>query len=187
MKKRCTLYGLAGLGPILIWYFFVFAPTANKLDSVHQAIVDVERQLDDYNHTFKKLPEFLRANKNFELLRSELNSSLFAKSDILELFRQLSQDADKFRLDLVEISPPVSELLELNRLAVIDNEPQFLNVTLDFKGRYVDFGRFVSHLESKPYFRAINTCFIRGTQTLQPTVDLSVSFKALIGTVEDQA
>ncbi|MCX6835320.1 MAG: hypothetical protein NTW07_09355, partial [candidate division Zixibacteria bacterium] len=142
------------------------------------------RQLADYNRTVRELPEFLSANDKLEADRRQLNSSLYAKNDIMDLFHQLTADAHDHSLNLVQITPPVSELLELNRQASADNVPLFLNLTLDLQGDYVDFGRFIGNLESKPYFRSIKTCVIRGTQPPEHTIDMSLSFKALIGTRE---
>ena len=132
-----------------------------------------------------QLPRFLEENKQLERQRGRLNSSLFAKDDILKLFDHISEEASGYDLRLVEITPPVAELLELNRQATDANTPQFLNITLHFQGNFVNFGQYVSTLEEKPYFRAVNSCVVRGGQTIQPAVDLSVSFKALIGTVEE--
>jgi hypothetical protein len=96
----------------------------------------------------------------------------------------LTDDAQAHSLRLVQISPPISELLELNRQAAVDNAPLFLNLTLDLRGRYIDFGQFIGELETKPYFRSVKNCVVRGGQTTEPAVDMTVSFKALIGTAE---
>lgn len=187
MKQKIALYAVSTAGLSLVWYLVVFSLVNTKLDAVQVRTTEVQAQLADYTKTVKELPAFLAANESLERLRNELNSSLFAKGDILQLFRQLATDAAEHNLELVQISPPVAELLELNRLALIDNEPQFLNVTLDLKGQYLDFGRYMIHLEARPYFRTINTCVIRGNPDLQPTVDMAVSFKALIGSLEEPA
>jgi Tfp pilus assembly protein PilO len=187
MNQKIALYTAGAAGLSLLWYFVVFSIVNTELDTMRARTTEVQAQLADYTKTVKELPAFLAANDNLEQLRSELNSSLFAKGDILQLFRQLADDASSHNLELVQISPPVEELLELNRQALLDNEPQFLNVTLDLKGQYLDFGRFMTDLEARPYFRTINTCVIRGNPDLQPTVNMAVSFKALIGTLEEPA
>ncbi len=187
MKQRVTYFGLAALGMIAIWYFTALLPMSARSSACHESIAELEDRLKDYNRTCLELPEFLEANDNLEALRSELNSSLFAKSDILQLFHQLARDARNHNLELVEISPPISELLELNRRAILENEPQFLNVKLDLRGRYIAFGKFVEHLESRPYFRQINSCQVRGAQESKPTIDMSVAFRALLGSVEDRS
>jgi hypothetical protein len=187
MKQRVTLYAAALLAMTLVWYFAYYSPTREEREALADEILTAEAQLKDYNRTIQELPTFLAANRNLELLRGELNSSLFAKGDILELFWQLSRDAAGYGLQVVEISPPVAELLELNRRAPDEHDPQFLNITLDLEGDYLALGRYIRQLEAKPYFRSINSCTIRGTRIVQPTIHLSISFKALIGSVEEAA
>lgn len=185
MKQRAMYFVLAGLALIALWYFAALVPTSAKQKAVDESIAATEARLEEFNRTCLELPDFLEANENLETLRSELNSSLFAKADILDLFQQLAQDAIDHDLELVEISPPIAELLELNRQVVIDNSPQFLNVQLDLKGKYIAFGKFVEHLETQPYFRAVNKCMVRGDVERRPTVNLTVGFRALLGSVEN--
>jgi hypothetical protein len=184
LRQRIALYA-AGIPTILaLWYFAVYTPASKSLSSERDEVSNALRQLTDYSRTVRELPEFLTANEQLEAARSEINSSLYAKNEIMGLFHQLTTDAQNHDLQLVQISPPVLELLELNRQASVDNVPLFLNVTLDLEGNYVDFGRFIGDLESKPYFQSVKSCVIRGAQTPERTVDMSLSFKALIGTRE---
>jgi hypothetical protein len=113
-----------------------------------------------------------------------LNSSLYAKSDVLALFRQLTRDAETYSLKLVQITPPVAELLRLNEQAAKENNPLFLDITLDFEGQYARFGQFVADLESKPYFRDVRSCTLRSRPSAS-SIDLSLCFKALLGTPEE--
>lgn len=184
VQQRVALYAAGVLAMLALWYFVVYTPTSRSLASESNEVANALRQLADYNRTVQELPGFLTANEKLEADRRELNSSLYAKNDIMDLFHQLTADAQNHSLKLVQITPPVSELLELNRLATADNAPLFLNLTLDLEGDYVDFGRFIGDLESKPYFRSIKACVIRGAQPPVRTIDMSLSFKALIGTRE---
>jgi len=183
-RQRVAIYAAGILAMLVLWYFTVYTPASKKLTSERNEVNQALRQLDDYGRTIRELPEFLKANEKLEAVRRELNSSLYAKNEIMDLFHQLSSDAQNHNLQLVQISPPVSELLELNRQASADNAPLFLNLTLDLQGNYVDFGRFIGELESKPYFRSMRNCSIRGAQTPERNIDMSLSFKALIGTRE---
>jgi Tfp pilus assembly protein PilO len=184
LRQRVAIYASGVLSMLVLWYFIAYTPALENLTSVRSEVDTAVRQLADYSRTIQQLPEFLTANARLEAVRKELNSSLYAKSEIMDLFHQLTSDAQNHSLQLVQISPPVSELLELNRQASVDNVPLFLNLTLDFRGQYVDFGRFIGDLELKPYFRSVGTCVIRGAQTPEHTIDMSLSFKALIGTRE---
>jgi len=184
LRQRITAFAAGVLAMLVLWSFFVYTPTSKNLSSARNEVDKAQRQLTDYSRTIRELPEFLTANEKLEAVRNELNSSLYAKNEIMDLFHQLSSDAQNHNLQLVQISPPVSELLELNRQASADNAPLFLNLTLDLQGNYVDFGRFIGELESKPYFRSMRNCSIRGAQTPERNIDMSLSFKALIGTRE---
>ena len=181
MKKRLTIYAaVCGLLAAL-WFFFIYAGFVSARQVVDNQIAETEAQLEDYEQTIQSLPEFLAASKDLEAFKHQLNSSLYDKSEILKLLQQITNDAANHNLTVVEISPPIMELLELNRVSDVADEPLFLNLTLNLQGLYVDFGRYVSKLESRPYFRAVNTCEIRGASGI-PYLELSIGFRALIGT-----
>jgi hypothetical protein len=186
-KQRFVYYVLGSLALVALWYFVAYAPTSSSIKTVNDEITAAEGQLADYNRIASSLPSVLENDRNLEAERRNLNSSLYAKSDVLALFRQLTQDAESYDLKLVQISPPVSELLELNRQATINNNPLFLNITLDFEGQYVKFGQFVGGLETKPYFRSVKACLIRCQPIEPPRTDLSLSFRALLGASEETA
>ncbi len=184
MKQRITFFAGGVLALAALWFFFVYVPVAREHSKIDAAIQQTRNQLADYNSTIESLPQFLKTYHDLETFKEQLNSSLYAKGDILKLLEEITRDAVDNNLKVVEITPPVFELLELNRQSELTEDPQFLNIRLDLEGNFVDFGRYVSHLESTAYFRNINFCSVRGQQEVQPKLDLSIGFKALIGTAE---
>ncbi len=187
MKRRITAYSIAALMLTLVWLMLIYLPTLQRKQSLDTRIIEAEQQLEDFNRTMEELPRYLQTSNNLERFKDELNSSLYAKSDILELLEQITLDAVDNGLTVVEISPPVTELLELNRATDLENEPQFLNITLSLSGQYLDFGKYISQLETTPYFRKINSCTTRGARQMEPKVSFTVSFKALIGAARKSA
>lgn len=181
MTRRIVTYSAAGLLVTLIWFLLVYAPIVKRKEALDGQISRAEQQLVDFNRTLADLPSYLQTSNNLERFKNQLNSSLYAKNDILALLEQITRDAVNDGLAVVEISPPVTELLELNRATRLEGEPQFLNITLDLSGRYLDFGRYITHLESTPYFRRINSCSARSGRNAESRVKFTVSFKALIG------
>lgn len=182
-QQRIGYYVVGALVLAALWYVVAYRPGSRKLQAIHEDTIATERKLAEYHKIVNELPSILEADRKLQAERRLLNSSLYAKGDVLALFQQLTQDAAAYDLNLVQISPPISELLELNRQATADNNPLFLNVTVDFEGQYLKFGRFCGNLETKPYFRAVRSCQMR-SRPASPTVDLSLSFKALLGTTE---
>ena len=187
MKKRITAYSATGLILTVAWLLLIYSPTVKRKQALDSQIRGAEQQLVDFNKTMAELPKYLQTSTNLTRFKDELNSSLYAKNDILDLLEQITQDAVNNGLAVTEITPPVSELLELNRSTDLENEPQFLNITLDLSGQYLDFGKYVSHLEKTPYFRRINSCTARNGRQPQPQVAFTLSFKALIGAPKESA
>ncbi len=181
--QRIFYFAVGGLVTLVALYYVAFRPIDRHINETDAQVAQTQNQLAEYNRIVKELPSILDAEHQLQVERLTLNSSLYAKEDVLSLFQQLSQDAAEYNLKLVQITPPISELLELNRQAAVENNPLFLDITLDFEGQYLRFGQYVSDLETEPYFRAIRSCRMR-SQPSAPFVDLSLSFKALLGTTE---
>lgn len=184
MKLRLTRYVIAALAIGVLWYTLVQTPATRRQASLSRRIAEADKKLEDFSLTMKELPTFLRASQDLESLKKELNHSLFARSDILKLLEKITEDAIEHDLKVLEISPPVEELLMLNRTSGDTLQPQFLNIQLDLNGQYINFGKYVDHLETRPFFRAINFCSIRGQRDSRSAIDFSISFKALIGSPE---
>ena len=187
MKLRIIRYIIAALAIGALWYTLVLIPGTRRHDTLNVRIAEADQRLDDFSRTMKELPTFLEASQNLEALQKELSHSLYARSDILKLLGKITEDAIAHDLKVLEISPPVEELLTLNRAIGDTIQPQFLNIQLDMSGRYVDFGKYVNHLETTPYFRAVNFCNVRGQRDSRTEIDLTISFKALIGSPEKPA
>ncbi|HUV30271.1 MAG TPA: hypothetical protein VMY05_04150 [Acidobacteriota bacterium] len=184
MRARVAAYVCVGMVLLCLWAILVYRPLDREHGQVLQQVADVEAQLTDINRTLARLPEFLAVSSQLEESRLHLQSSLYAKRDILKLLERITDQAEEHGLTLTEIIPPVNELLELNRIVAQPDEPQFLNLVLRLNGSYRGFGRFVGGLESAPYFRGINSCQIVSSRDVNRKVTFSVGFRALLGNVE---
>ncbi len=185
MKKRVALYTISILTLVGLWYVFLYSPRQTEVKKLQEQINQTERQLADFTNTIEQLPVYLRTSQDLETFRLDLYSSLYARNDIMHLLKQIDTDAETNNLKVTEISPPVPELLQLSRNAGRDDSPQFLNITVRMTGQYTDFGKYVSKLEASPYFQSIGRCNIIGNRDIGPTVNCSVTFKALIGSLQD--
>ena len=84
-------------------------------------------------------------------------------------------------VQVVEITPPVEELLELNRVLPDSTKPQFLTIGVRLSGDFIKFGQYVREIEEAPYFRGLQRCTIIGNREKNENQQLYVSFKALLG------
>jgi Tfp pilus assembly protein PilO len=184
MRFRPIAYLGAGVAILCIWQFLVHEYLSRDHALVLEQTTEAEAQLADFRMTVAQLPDFLARSKSLEASMLDLQSSLYAKGDILRLLGKIDDQARAHGLKINEITPPVGELLALNSAANNPSEPQFLNITLRLEGDYVGFGKFVTDLEQAKYFRGINACRINGSPSQNVKIDFSVGFRALLGSTE---
>jgi len=187
MKSRIGIYLAGAIVVSGVWLFLLYTPAKVEQKAIQEETASVQEQMDDYNRTISELPKAIRTSSDLAAFRDQLNSSLYAKEDILQLFEQLNSAAIDKHLELIEISPPVEELITLNRTVNSSGEPEFLNITLNLNGQYSDFGKFVSDLEKAPYFRSVSACNIGLDRDRPNTLDFKLSFRALLGSIEESA
>jgi len=182
MNTRALTYSGAIIAVILAWGYLVYYPYRVKHDEASRERAEAQQTLMELDRFMAQVPTIVSTQKNIESHRIDLNSHLFAKGDIINLFDHLTADAGHFGLRVEEISPPVSELLKLNETMSQAEKPLFINVTLRLSGDYLAFGRFVGLLESEKYFRGFSTCLIHGDVEGRSPLQMTVAFKALLGT-----
>jgi hypothetical protein len=173
------------MGMVAVWYVVLALPLRDQKRTIAADIAAAQAQLDDIDRTMKDLPEFVRRSEDLERFRRDLNSSLFTKTHILDLIDQLQRHAHSQHLRVTEVSPPVEELILLNRQMLAAETVPFLNLTVSLQGDYVAFGRYVGWLEAQPFFRGVNHCRIAGTRESVETPVYIIGFRALLG-VTDQ-
>jgi hypothetical protein len=169
------------------WYYGIYEPTRQQLETVDRKILDAETQLRDYQSTVAQVPLLLRASSDLGARKRRQNSVLFAKQDILKMFDQVAEEARNERMSVVEIAPPLSELLTLNAARKNPDEALFLNMTVRVMGDYVGFGRFAERVERLPYFRGVTNLLILGTADKSAPLVYSIGFKAMLRNGEGPA
>lgn len=183
--KRWLIYITATAVLIIVWLVVVMYPIQRDRTEFLDRSAEAERQLADFQATVQQLPNFIESRRRLDELKSALHSRLYSKEEILQLFDRLRIGAREQGIEVVEISPPVEELLELNRQAPQDGRPQFLNLVLTLSGDFIGVGKFVGGIEDAPYFRGINQCQI-STVEGKPGIRAVVGFRALLSGSGDQ-
>lgn len=187
MKKRLYIIGGIAVGIVLVWLALVYVPHQRAQIQLSAESAKARRQLADYNTTMAKLDDFVKTHENLNQLRGELESKLYTKSDILNLFDLLRQQAKEHQIEVIEISPPVEELLRLNRTVPDAVEPQFLSISLRLRGNYIDAGRLIGVIEKSDHFRSIRRCQILGSgDNLSPPTTV-ITFRSLLGFTGDES
>ncbi len=181
MKRPTLLYSVIIAALIFLYGYFAFLPQQQQQQALSDQKKNYKSQLLQLERVVLQMPTVLRTRDQLHQKKSTLHSRLFAKADVLHLFEEIEQYAKANRLELIEITPPVHELLELNRLSSDPNQPLFINVEVRLSGGFIDFGRFVYDLETDNHWRGLNRCLLTGSRDGTRPLQLVVGFKALLG------
>lgn len=186
MTRRLTITIVVSLAITVAWIFLLFIPENSKQAKLRAEVESAQAQFREYQTTIAQLPVYIESRAELQKKLQLANSNLYAKEDLVLLFDELERSAKDNGLRLVDITPPVNELLELNRALPSEGEPQILTLTVVLKGNFIDFGRYVETLERAPYFRSVQSCVVARDIDSGEQVTYSLGFKALLGmTVEE--
>jgi Tfp pilus assembly protein PilO len=187
MTGRMAIYTAVSALVILLCVAFVLLPAQQRNSELKQQISALRQQLEDYETTMSAIPRFVAARQQLAGRRRHLIDRLYGKEEVLALISHLERRAGDHRLTLVEVTPPVPELLKISRAHADRNEPLFLNLVLRLEGDYIDFGRFVRRVESDEYFRGVNRCRISSDDSRDGRLALLLGFRALLGGTREES
>ena len=181
MNKHLVAYISTGLGMIVLWFFLAYKPMASKKESLETSVDKMSHQRDNIQHIIEELPHYLETRKELSIKINDINSRLYTKNNVLALFALLDEEAMKRALSVLEITPPVEELLLLNTVVRESDKLLYLNINLKLEGSYTDFGRFTRFIEHASFFRGINHCQITNSPDSNDPTHFVLGFKALLG------
>ncbi len=170
-----------------IWFLVIFTPYVENKKSLNAKITADHIKLSDFEQTIHILPKYLTELKSLKEQRSSLNSKLYTKEEVINLFERLKKTANSQHLEVTEITPPIAELLHLNSMIPDSTNPQFLNIGVRVSGSYIEFAKFIKIIEKESFFRGVNACRILGSKDYNKELDLYIGFKALLGHTGDQS
>lgn len=169
----------------LAWFFLLAAPQFEENKKLKVSVVDAERQLADLKNVIRQVPEYYDMQQKMIEEKQLLISKLYSKKDLLKLFDEFADKAHLHDLELVEISPSLQELLELNKMPPGENSPRILDITLKFRGTLSDAGRFIEEIEKQNFYKGLNHCRISNPVQKRAYSDISLGFRAVLGTIKD--
>jgi Tfp pilus assembly protein PilO len=181
MNRPIIIYSVIGLCLLLVWFFAAYAPQHIQHEKLQTQLTEARAKLADYHNTLVELQAITKTRDELSIEKNKLNSILYTKHNILNLFEHLEEQLSSKNLSLKEITPPISELLELNANVGDTSKPQFLTIMLRVEGNYINFGRFVSNLEKSDYFRGVKRCQITNPPDEKEYTQFMIQFRALLG------
>lgn len=186
MKSQLTGYVIAACAMIGLWFLFAFQPHFKDYNEITYKIDEAKQKLGDFEKTILLLPEIVKKRDELAQRKEQISSSLYTKENILSLFDKFYSLARTHKVEIVEVTPPIEELLRINRVSPDSSQLMFLNISLRIEGDYRDFGRFVASLEKEEFYRGPNHCNIVATNDRHDPIQYHLGFKSLLGSLRDK-
>lgn len=183
--KRLYAIGGIGVGLLALWYLVLFVPGQRKLTSIRDETSALKAQIDNLSLTVAQLPQALKTKRALDSALARLREGMYSREELLGLFADCERLAVAHRLSLVEIAPPVDELIRIYEATRTDTLPQFLNLTLRLRGDYLALGRFSEALEGAPFFRGIVSTQLAGHVERPGPIEATIGFKAMVGEIPE--
>lgn len=181
MKNRIAIYSTIVIACCVLWVSFLYTPTKARKATVAQETLEARKKLADYHRTLSELPAYIESLDSLTQEKEHLLSNLYSKAEILKLIEKVNEQASSHNLLVVEVSPPVAELLRISRISRDSDLPEILNLTLKLEGQYRNFGKFLEEIEQTPFFRGINRVRIDAQDETADHLGFVLNFKALLG------
>jgi Tfp pilus assembly protein PilO len=187
MKSLPAKYIILGVAILIVWVFAAFVPSYRTHLRIGEDTAEAQRQLNDFETTLNRLPDFIKGFNALQSTRRNLTAKLYTKDDVMRLFDRLYIEAGENSLTITEITPPIEELLALNKQIGDPTKPMFLNISVRMEGGYGDFARFVRAVEQSDFYRGTNICQIMGAKDEVYQLKQIYGFKALLGNFESKS
>lgn len=186
MKSSPNIYFVVTGMLCLVTLLAILMPMHRQQLELSERVSREKARLADFKTTLENLPAYLDKSADLKTIKRNLADKLYTRFEVLSLLHHLYLDAEKHKLEIIEVTPPINELLQLNRIVSDSLQPLFLNVYLKIDGQYSDFGKFVQSVEKSDYFRGTNNCQIIGSKEETHSLDFHFGFRVLLGLVENQ-
>jgi len=174
------------LGAIVaLWFFFMATPATQERNDLKVSVAESEVRLTEMKQIMLQIPDYFAMQQNMAREKHMLISKLYSKDDLMKLFDEFARKAHLNKLELVEISPSLEELLEINQTLPDENSPRMLDITLKLRGTLRSSGQFIAEIEKQNFYKGLNFCRIANPVDKRPFSDVSFCFKAVLGTIKD--
>jgi hypothetical protein len=168
----------------VLYIVFLTSPQMKNINETKFKLNESEKKIAVYMKTMLDFPGFFKTQQDLFQKKNFLISKLYSKDDLIKLFDRIQKMSLISNIALIEISPSVDELLDLNRRLLDSDKPQPLDIVVRFRGSLLNTGRYIKEIEAEDFFNGINYCRINNHVENQRDSDVSFGFKAILGTIK---
>jgi Tfp pilus assembly protein PilO len=106
MKRTTLILGAVGaVVLVLLWYFFLFAPTSSDLSDTRDEVSELETQNQELENTIRRLKELSRNSVEQQARLRTLRAAIPTTPDLGEFILQANEIASASGIDWLSIAP----------------------------------------------------------------------------------
>lgn len=170
LQRRVVFIGLVVyiLLGIAAW-FLLYQPRITARQKAVKEIAELRKQLDETKARIAEMPRLRQKKEQLEQEISDIWARVVPRSEMLGLFRKISQEAERQRVHFMEIVPPGLDTLLQEEGPSAQVRPVPFMVTV--QGRYLDIGRYIQSLGGYQYFVRVPDVDINAREDIRPEVE----------------
>jgi Tfp pilus assembly protein PilO len=106
VKRTYLIFGAVGaVVLVLLWYFFLFAPTSSDLSSTRDDVSEIDSQNQELQNTIRRLKELSRNSVEQQAQLRTLRAAIPSTPDLGEFILQANEIASAAGIDWLSIAP----------------------------------------------------------------------------------
>ncbi|MEO0070281.1 MAG: type 4a pilus biogenesis protein PilO [candidate division WOR-3 bacterium] len=184
IERRVVLVGLIAYVVLgIVAWFLLYQPRIKARQKTAAVVAQLKKELAETKARIAQMPRLRQRRDELETQIRDIWARVVPRSEMLSLFRSLSQEAERHRVHFLEISPPGLDTLLQEEGAGTQVRPVPFLVTA--QGRYLDVGQFVQSLAQYPYFVRVLDFDINAREDIRPEIEAKLLINIYASTLAE--
>jgi Tfp pilus assembly protein PilO len=170
VSAGALMVGLVG------WYFALYSPVVTKSTELKIQTESQEDSLDAMRQYKINTAKLIVQNAALDSQIAAWDARFPARTEIVELAKQILAFGDAHNLDLIEMRPSLFELYALEKAGahVSGRYMMQLPISCQFRGRYLDLGLMLEKIGQLPFNVTIADVGLTRSPTHYPLLDIKL-------------
>ncbi|MEO0087104.1 MAG: type 4a pilus biogenesis protein PilO [candidate division WOR-3 bacterium] len=157
---------------IVIFVIFLYQPKIASRAKLKSEAKALKTKIEELRKLAKETEVLKQRIAKLEEENREFVARIAPRSEVLQLVRQLSEEAKKYNIKFLSIRPPGLDTLLTQETKENPLRPIPFEITL--QGRYLDIGKFIADLRKFPYFIKVYELEFTGKDEIKPLIEARI-------------
>ncbi len=157
---------------VIIFVLFLYQPKIAGRTKLKAEAKALKSRIEELRKLAKETEILKLKIAKLEEENREFVARIAPRSEILNLAKQLSEEAKKYNIRFISIRPPGLDTLLTQETKETPLRPIPFEITL--QGRYLDIGKFIADLRKFPYFIKVYELEFIGKDEIKPLIEARI-------------